>query len=57
MKMFLKGGSCIEVSDDDYICTINKEKIGFFKRDELKKWSNGFDDFIIPREFVERIEI
>lgn len=63
MKLFLKGGSCIEVSDD-YVCIINKKKIGFVL-DEAKResslWSkdgfSSFEEFIIPREFVERVLI
>lgn len=64
MKMFLKGGTCIEVSGDDYFCIITDKKVGFSlneEKREAKVWSKtcltSFDDFVVPREFVERIEL
>lgn len=62
MKLFIKGGSCIEVDSKVYCCVITPEKVGFSKvvshRDSSTiKHDCGFEDFIIPRQFVERIEV
>ena len=62
MKLFLKGGSCIEVSDKDYNCVVTPNKVGFTlikKLGEIKPFeiSGLFEDFIVPRVFVERIEL
>lgn len=60
MKMFLVGGTVIEVSDDDYMLVVTKEKAGFTLVEQVGK--NAFssvatEEYIVPRSIVERIEL
>lgn len=60
MKLYLVGGSVIEVSDKEYILVITPEKAGFNRiREEGKDWPyctvGEFEDYVFPRSIVEKV--